>query len=85
MSIKRVLALIGIIVVSNCWAAVGPGKGYNPEAIEQVAAGEVPTANASWWGFDAADATTQTNFSAVEQPALVKPHGSKNNHASKPR
>ena len=30
MSIKRVLALIGIIVVSNCWAAVGPGKGYNP-------------------------------------------------------
>ena len=57
MSIKRVLALIGIIVVSNCWAVVGPGKGYNPEAIEQVAAGEVPTANASWWGFDAADAT----------------------------
>ena len=58
MSIKRVLVLIGIIVASNCWAAVGPGKGYNPEAIEQVAAGEVPTANASWWGFDADDATT---------------------------
>ena len=58
MSIKRVLVLIGIIVASNCGAAVGPGKGYNPEAIEQVAAGEVPTANASWWGFDADDATT---------------------------
>ena len=33
----------------------------------------------------AADATTQTNFSAVEQPAFVRPHGSKNNHANKPR
>ena len=47
MSIKRVLVLIGIIVASNCGAAVGPGKGYNPEAVEQVAVGEVPTANAS--------------------------------------
>ena len=34
-----------------------PGKGRNPEAVEQVAAGELTTANASWWGFDSEDAT----------------------------
>ena len=34
-----------------------PGNGANPEAIEQVRAGTLTTANASWWGFDEDDAT----------------------------
>jgi parallel beta-helix repeat protein len=32
-------------------------SGMNPDAIAQVLAGILPTANASWWGFDAKDAT----------------------------
>ena len=52
---KTVLTLIGIMVAAACWAV--PGKGKNPEAVAQVAAGALTTANASWWGFDSEDAT----------------------------
>jgi hypothetical protein len=54
---KKMLMLIGIMAVSECWAAVVPGKGHNPKAVAQVAAGELAVANASWWGFDDEDAT----------------------------
>ena len=55
---KRALTAIVIISASSCWAAVVPGKGQNPEAVAQVAAGKLAIANAAWWGFDSGDATS---------------------------
>ena len=57
MIIEKVLILIGILVASDCWARGVPGKGRNAEAVAQVTAGDLAMANASWWGFDAEDAT----------------------------
>ena len=37
---------------------VVPGKGRNPQAVAQVAAGKLAVANAAWWGFDSEDATS---------------------------
>ena len=54
---KTVPVLIGFMVAGTCWAGVVPGKGENPEAVAEVAAGELAVANASWWGFDSEDAT----------------------------
>ena len=54
---KTVLILTGMMLACGCWANAVPGKGRNPEAGAQVAAGVLATANASWWGFDSEDAT----------------------------
>ena len=37
---------------------MAPGNGRNPAAVAQVTAGKLTVANASWWGFDSADATS---------------------------
>ncbi len=54
---KTTSIAIGIVVLCSCWADAVPGKGKNPEAVAQVAAGVLTTANASWWGFDSEDST----------------------------
>ena len=45
-----------------------PGNGRNPQAVEQVATGELTTANASWWGFDSKD-TTDALQGAIDSKA----------------
>ena len=44
---KKVLMLIGIMAACDCWAGAVPGKGRNPEAVAQVAAGKLAVANAA--------------------------------------
>jgi len=44
---KTVLTLTGMMLACGCWANAVPGKGRNPEAVAQVAAGALTTANAS--------------------------------------
>ena len=62
---KLLFVLIGVTVLCGCRHI--PGNGRNPEAIEQVVAGERKVVNASWWGFDSEDAT------AALQEAIATP------------
>ncbi len=54
---------------------VVPDNGVDEEAIAQVLAGELTTANAEWWGFDATDATDAIQ-SAINSraPTVVIPN-----------
>jgi len=73
--IVKKLILIGTLAASAAWAGVVPGNGHNPEAVAQVAAGDLTVANASWWGFDAEDATEALQ-AAIDSKAetVIVPH-----------
>lgn len=51
------LIALCLVFSSLAYAANIPGHGTNPAAVEAVAAGELDTADASWWGFDESDST----------------------------
>lgn len=49
--------LLRAVVLALAGGTMATAEGENPEAVEQVLAGERDRANAAWWGFDAEDAT----------------------------
>lgn len=53
--------------VTNAGAKL-PGNEKSPKAVDLVMSGKLKTANAAWWGFDAADAT-ETIQSAINSGA----------------
>ena len=69
--IRTKLILIAILIASAARGGVVPGKGHNPEAVAQVAAGDLAVANASWWGFDAEDATEALQAAIDSKAATV--------------
>ena len=77
--IVKNLILIGILAASAAGAVPVPGNGHNPDAVAQVAAGDLAVANASWWGFadddatDALQAAIDSKAETVIVPYLGKP------------
>jgi hypothetical protein len=63
--VRSLVAGIGTVVLLNAILLTGvrdasaalPGNEKSPEAVNRVISGKLKTANAAWWGFDAADAT----------------------------
>ena len=50
------IAYMTFLSVAGADAAKLPGNVKSPEAVGQVLSGQLKTANATWWGFDAIDA-----------------------------
>ena len=56
--VLRLATAIGAAVLVGCTAVHDKlPSGTNPELVARVVRGELKTAKASWWGFDAADST----------------------------
>jgi Right handed beta helix region len=57
-----------VLLVTSIGRAETPGNIASPQAVADVVAGKVTTANAAWWGFDPDDSTTALQ-SAIDSGA----------------